>query len=106
MTSVEKTGKTVEEALEFALAELNVSREEIDYEILEVPSKALFGFIGGKLAKVKVTVKPKVEKAEPKIDPVAKAKELLQDIFKTMKLDVSIEKMSSDDGVVLNLFYC
>lgn len=99
MTSLEKTGKTVEEALELALAELNVGREEIDYEILEAPSKALFGFIGGKLAKIKVTVKPKVEK----IDPVARAKELLQNIFNTMKLDVSIEKMTNTEGVTLNL---
>lgn len=99
MTSLEKTGKTVEEALELALVELNVSREEIDYEILEVPAKALFGFIGGKLAKVRVTVKPQVET----VDPVTKAKDLLQNIFKTMKIEVSIEKISSDEGVTLNL---
>lgn len=108
MTSLEKTGKTVEEALELALSELNVSREEVDYEILEVPSKALFGFIGGKLAKVRVTVKPQQDVAVRPvtvlnaIDPVAKAKELLTNIFKTMKLDVSIEKMTNEEGVTLN----
>jgi spoIIIJ-associated protein len=54
--SIEKTGKTVEEAIELALAELNVAKENVNVEILEEPAKGLLG-IGAKPAVVKVTVK-------------------------------------------------
>ncbi len=95
LTVSEKTGKTIDEAIELALAELEVSRERIDYEILESPSKGLFGFIGSKLAKVKVTVRA--------IDPVEEAKQFLEQVFKAMHVTVMMEKMSHDDHVLLNL---
>ncbi len=43
IVSVEKTARTEEEAVAAALAELNVSRDEADVEILE---KAKGGFLG------------------------------------------------------------
>jgi spoIIIJ-associated protein len=95
LTVTEKTGKTIEEAIEMALAELEVSRDRIDYEVLEVPSKGLFGFIGSKQARVKVTVRP--------IDPVEEAGQFLEKTFKAMKLDVAMEKMTHEDHVVINL---
>lgn len=95
LTVSEKTGKTIDEAIELALAELEVSRDRIDYEILESPSKGLFGFIGSKLAKVRVTVRA--------IDPVEEAKQFLEKVFKAMNVTVLMEKMSHDDHVVLNL---
>ena len=55
-TMIEKTGKTVEEALSAALEELGVAAENVEYEILENPSKGFFGF-GAKPAKIQVTVK-------------------------------------------------
>ncbi|MTI49792.1 RNA-binding cell elongation regulator Jag/EloR [Sporosalibacterium faouarense] len=56
MKSVVKTSKTVEEAIEDALAELDVEKEDTSIEVLEEPSKGLFGLIGTKDAKVRVTV--------------------------------------------------
>lgn len=53
---IETTGKTVEDALKAALDELGVAAENVDYEILENPSKGFFGF-GAKPAKIKVTLK-------------------------------------------------
>lgn len=53
---IEKTGKTVEEAVELALAELNVTEENVNIEVLEEPAKGLLG-IGAKPALVKVTLK-------------------------------------------------
>jgi len=53
---IEKTGKTVEEAVELALQELGVSEENVKIEILEEPAKGLLG-IGAKPALIKVTVK-------------------------------------------------
>lgn len=56
MRSVIKTSKTVEEAIKDALVELSVREEDVEIEIIEEPSKGLFGLIGVKEAKVKVTV--------------------------------------------------
>ena len=95
MTSVEKTGKTIEEAIQLALAELGVKEDRIDYEVLEAPSKGLFGFIGGKLAKVKVTVR--------EVDPLTAAKEFLQQVCSHMNLEVLIEKLTQEDHIVFNI---
>lgn len=53
---IEKTGKTIEEAIELALNELNTSKDCVDIEIIEEPAKGLLG-IGAKPAVVKVTMK-------------------------------------------------
>ncbi|MDF2572084.1 MAG: hypothetical protein K0R55_3688 [Sporomusa sp.] len=95
LTVTEKTGKTIEEAIELALSELGVSRDRVDHEVLEVPSKGLFGFIGSKLAKVRVAIRP--------IDPIEVATRFLKDIFKAMNITVGMEKMTQDDHVVINL---
>lgn len=95
MTAVEKIGKTVEEAVALALAELNVSENRVDVEVIEVPSKGLFGLIGTKPAKVRVTLK--------KIDAVAVAQEFLQNIFTAMNIEVAIEKIAAEEGIIFNL---
>ena len=56
-TIIEKTGKTVEDALSAALAELGVKAEDVEYTILEEPSKRLFGLLGAKPAKIQVRLK-------------------------------------------------
>ena len=67
--NVESVGKTVEEALEAALKELNLTKEEVDYTVLVEPKKGFLGF-GKKEAKILVT--PKADtislKAENKED--------------------------------------
>ena len=52
--NVESVGKTVEEALEAALKELNLKKEEVDYTVLIEPKKGFLGF-GKKEAKILVT---------------------------------------------------
>lgn len=65
MKQVEKSGKTVEEAVEAALAELQVTRDQVEVQVLEEPTKGLFGILGGKAARVLVIVKDNpVEKAK------------------------------------------
>ncbi len=95
MTSVDMTGKTVEEAVRLALNELQVGEDRIEYEVLEAPSKGLFGFIGSKPAKVKVTIKP--------IDPVQVAHEFLKTVFDLMKLEVQIERVGKEDSIGFNI---
>jgi spoIIIJ-associated protein len=55
------TGKTVEEAINSACESLSVKRENVEFEILDMPSKKLLGLIGGSNAKVKIFVEETVE---------------------------------------------
>lgn len=52
---IEKTGKTIDEAIEAALLELNTTKENVKVEVIEEPSKGLLG-IGAKPAIIKVTL--------------------------------------------------
>ena len=56
---IEKTGKTVDEAIAAAAEELGVSKDELDVEILETPTKRLFGLFGETPAKIRAAVKEK-----------------------------------------------
>jgi spoIIIJ-associated protein len=64
----EKWGVSVENAVELALIDLKLTRDQVDVIVLEEPSKGFFG-IGSKLAKVRV-VKKEAPKPEAKKEPV------------------------------------
>ncbi|WP_054743213.1 RNA-binding cell elongation regulator Jag/EloR [Cellulosilyticum ruminicola] len=73
MRSVEKVGKTVNDAVTEALIELGASTEEVDIEIITKGSKGLLGF-GARDAKVRVTLKAPAE-VEPQIEVISEVKE-------------------------------
>ncbi len=52
--SVESQAKTVDEAISEALLRLGARRDEVEIEVLEEPRSGLFGFLGGRSAKVLV----------------------------------------------------
>ena len=94
MREVIKSGKTVEEAIEAGLKELGLTKNEVEIEVLEEPSKGLFGLLGAKSAKVKIT---------ENIVPGKKAVSLLEDIFKIMDLEVKIDTEEKDGYIKINL---
>lgn len=57
MESIEANGKTIDDAVVQALARLGKRRDEVDVVVLQEPSRGTFG-IGGKEARVRVTVHP------------------------------------------------
>lgn len=63
MDVTEKWGDDIESAVKLALVDLKCSREDVEVEVLEQPSRGFFG-IGSKLALVRVSKK----KAEPVIE--------------------------------------
>ncbi|BEP30451.1 RNA-binding cell elongation regulator Jag/EloR [Helicovermis profundi] len=77
MFLIEKTGKTIEEALRFALIELEATEDEVNYEVIEEPAKGLLKIFSAKEAKIKVTLK------EPAIRI---AEEFLNDILDKMSI--------------------
>ncbi|MBO8141056.1 MAG: Jag N-terminal domain-containing protein [Firmicutes bacterium] len=71
MQVVEKVGRTVEEAVAGALAELGASRDEVEVEVLEEGTKGLFGLLGAKQARVRVRRKAGVAGEPPVMDEEA-----------------------------------
>ena len=59
MESIEASGKSVDEAVQQALARLGKRREDVDVTILQEPGRGPFG-IGSKEARVRVAVRPQV----------------------------------------------
>lgn len=57
MKSIVVDGGSVEEAVQSALEKLDVTREQVEIDVLEEGSRGLFGIIGGKQARVSVTLK-------------------------------------------------
>ncbi|MBO8127863.1 MAG: protein jag [Peptococcaceae bacterium] len=60
MKVIEKTGKSVQEAVNLALQDLGVSEDRVEIEVLEEPSKGFLGILGGRPARVMVRVKDSV----------------------------------------------
>lgn len=93
MKSIRKTGKTVEEAVELALEELGVSRDEVEIEVLDPGSKGIFSILA-KDAMVMVTVK------QDNVDFVFR---FLSQIIRVMKINVSIDVKEEENQIFVNL---
>lgn len=91
MEEVEKAGRTVNEAVEQALAELGIETDQAVVEVLEEPSRGLFGILGARPAKVRVRVKE---------TPSQRARQLLGEIFRTMDLSVEM-RVEEKEGILL-----
>lgn len=94
MQATEKTGKTVDEAVQLGLNELGIAMEDADIEVIEQPAKGLFGIVGSKPARVRITVKN---------DPVRKAKKFISEILDNMGLSASISTKERDGAVTIVL---
>ena len=70
----EKWGDSIDAAVELALQELKLTKDEVTVTVLEEPSKGFFG-IGSKLAKVRVEEKKKEKAPEPAKQPAVKKEE-------------------------------
>ncbi|NLA74811.1 MAG: KH domain-containing protein [Deltaproteobacteria bacterium] len=57
MDSYEFEGKTTEEAINNASRELNIPLEDLEFEIIEPGSAGIFGLVGTRKTKIKVTIK-------------------------------------------------
>lgn len=94
MKSIETIGKTVDEALNKALSELNVSRDNVVIDIMEEGSKGLFNLFGGKSAKVKVTVKD---------NPIDHARQFLRQVLDNMNIEANIDIKESSNSVNIDI---
>lgn len=94
MDRIKKSGKTVEEALRYALARLGVDRDEVEYEVLQEPSNGILGLIGTKDAIVEVY---KVDKAEKQ------ATNFLSKMLNKMNINHDLETNREDENLYIEI---
>ncbi len=91
---IEKTAKSIDEAIELALNELGATKDMIDVEVVDEGTKGLFGLLGSKEAKVIVTMKQ---------TPASVALDFLNDLFFSMGMKVDVDITEQDDILNINL---
>ena len=94
MISVEKTGKTVDDAVLAALIELGADKDDVEIEVIEEGAKGLFGLVGGRQARVRVTVK------ESRLD---RAREFVEQIINLLGVDADVKIESQGEYSVLQV---
>jgi spoIIIJ-associated protein len=94
---VEAKGKTLEEAIQHALSELNCTEDDADVEVLEESSKGFFGLIKSKEAKVRVTLKPKTA------TPLDQVTGFLSRVIQLMGVEAQIEALEKEDSLLLTV---
>ena len=102
MEAYEFEGKTDEDAIQTACLKLNLTREEMDIEVIEPGSAGIFGLVGGRKAKIRVVVKPEEpEAAEETPDEI-----MADDIWPHSRTEASVFPGSvsitqEEDGLVV-----
>ena len=94
MISVEKTGKTVDDAILAALIELDVDRDNVEIEVIEEGSKCFLGLVGSRLARVRVTVKP---------SRVDKARAFLERVIELLGVEATVDVEQQGEYTVLQI---
>ncbi len=93
--SVEKEARTVEEAIQLALDELQIELEDADVEILSEGSKAVLGLFGGKEAKVRVTAN---------ISDTKVIANFLNGLLETMQITPRMEINDQGDSITVEIY--
>ncbi len=94
MTHLTVSGKTIEEAVNKALRELETTKERLSYRVVEEPQKGFLGFLGTKPAIIEAHVKP---------DPVEEAFAFLDSTLKHMDIPATIETFKREELIRFDL---
>ena len=106
-------GKTTEEALENASRELKLPQEELNFDIIEPGSAGIFGLVGGKKAKIRVTFEVPEEEVddvtlgvpEEEVDDngLRVARETLENILELIPVETTVSAEKTNGKIALNI---
>jgi spoIIIJ-associated protein len=118
METYEFEGKTTEEAIQNAARELNLPVEELHIDVIEPGSAGIFGLVGGRKAKIKVTMKapselegeegeeaqePEPRKEEPQEGDVDFAQRTLEEILALIPLEATVAASRGEGRITLRV---
>jgi spoIIIJ-associated protein len=93
MSSVEATGKSVDEAIESALEKLEEARENVEVEVLEEGSRGVWG-VGAQEARVRVTVRENF---------AGSARRVTNELLQRMGITARVTVRGTGDPVMLDV---
>lgn len=88
--SIEKRGKSVDEAIKAALDELGCDINDVVIEIVEEPTKSLLGLVK----------KPAIVRVTKRDTPEDDVREVLEELLKKMHIDYQVNKVEQEEGRV------
>lgn len=94
MKQIEVSGKSVDEALEKALKELNLTQDKVTFKVIEEGSKGFLSFIGTKPAKILVEVKK---------TSLEYGVEFLKNVLEKMGISTDMVTEETEDVIKINL---
>jgi spoIIIJ-associated protein len=100
METFEFEGKTTDEAIENAHRQLNLSENEMEIEIVEPGSAGIFGLVGGRKAKVKVTITKEESNPAVENNGLGIAKEALENILSLIPVEGVTLRAQNTDGTI------
>ncbi len=95
MNEIEATGRTVDEAVENALTELGIKKDNAKVEVKEEPSQGILGIIGSKNARVVV---------KPLSDQKEYLEKYIKDMLKYMDIEGSVHVTEDDEKLKAEIF--
>lgn len=102
MENYEFEGKTTEDAIENASRELNLPVEELSIDIIEPGSAGIFGLVGSKRAKIRVTLKSPIKKTDDD-NGLKIAKETLENILSLIPVNTTVSAEQTDGKIALTI---
>ncbi|WP_018933821.1 RNA-binding cell elongation regulator Jag/EloR [Gracilibacillus lacisalsi] len=109
MRQITATGQTVDEAVQSALRQLNITEDQAQIEVIDEGKKGLLGLFGSKPAIVKVAqAQESVEElpakeVEPEEDPVGKIQQYVEKIIAEFEVEVNVKAEVEQNVVTLQL---
>ncbi|KRU26362.1 R3H domain-containing protein [Clostridium sporogenes] len=94
MKVIEMTGKTIEEAINHGLKELNTSKNKVEIKVIDEGSKGFLNFIGTRPAKIEMKLKKDYEK---------EVRDFLESILKSMDVEAKISIKEKKDVIKIDL---
>lgn len=94
MKVIEMTGKTIEEAINHGLMELNTSKDKVEIKVIDEGSKGFLNFIGTRPAKIEMKLKKDYEK---------EVRDFLESILKSMNVEANINIKENKDVIKIDL---
>jgi len=93
MKNLEVSAKTVEEAIELALKEMNLARSEVEIEVLREGKSGILGWLGED-ARIRVTQTQSPEEDE---DMATIARGVVEDLLSLMEIESTVQILDAED---------
>jgi len=98
MDFIEVEARSVDEAIDEALAKLQATRDEVEITVLEEGTKGFFGILGSKLARVRVE-----KKRSPQEVKLEKAIEFTSELLHHMDIPARVVGEADEEAVYLRI---